>query len=150
MRKALHGAAPTDRLGPEAYTEQATAEVYAEAGRRAARRAAQHGGAIVDATSRSRRCAGCCSASWRDAAPIVAAVCAARPDVVRERARRRLEDPGRVSDADPDVAARLAAAFEPLDTDPELDLVVHVRTDAPGAGALGELAAALDGWSAQG
>jgi predicted kinase len=71
-------------------------------------------------------------------------VCAARPDVVAERARRRLEDPDRVSDADADVAARLAASFEPLDADPELDLVVEVRTDAPGDGALEALAAALD------
>ncbi|UGS36977.1 AAA family ATPase [Capillimicrobium parvum] len=150
LRKALHGAAPTDRLGPEAYTEQATAEVYAEAGRRAARIAAQHGGAIVDATSRSRAVRRLLLRELGGAAPVVAAVCAARPDVVRERARRRLEDPGRVSDADPEVAARLAAGFEPLDGDPELDLVVHVRTDAPGAGALGELAAALDRWPGQG
>ena len=150
VRKALHGAAPTDRLGPEAYAEQATAEVYVEAGRRAARMAAQHGGAIVDATSRSRVLRRLLLGELRDARPVVAAVCGARPDAVRERARRRLDDPGRVSDADPEVAARLAAAFEPLDTDPELDLVVHVRTDAPGAGALGELAAALDGRPAQG
>lgn len=144
VRKALHRAAPTDRLGPEAYTEAATEAVYDEVGRRAARLAAEHGGAIVDATSRSRRLRRRLLAPLRETRPVVAAVCQARPEVVAERARQRLADPARVSDADPAVAARLAAAFEPLDGDPELDLVVAVRTDAPGDGALATLAAALD------
>jgi len=150
VRKALHGAAATERLGPEAYTEQATEAVYAEVGRRAARAAAEQGGVIVDATSRSRALRRRLLGALDGAGPVVAAACEARPGVVRERAQRRLDDPDRVSDADPGVAARLAAAFEPLDGDPGLDLVVHVRTDAPDGGAVGALAAALDRRLAEG
>ncbi|MBX5443369.1 MAG: hypothetical protein IRZ32_17815, partial [Solirubrobacteraceae bacterium] len=70
--------------------------------------------------------------------------CRAAPETLAERARRRARDPQRVSDADEDVARRLAAAFAaPAPEEPGWDAVVTVATDE--GDALAAAAAALDG-----
>lgn len=145
VRKSLHGARLTDRLAPAAYAEAVSREVYRELGRRAARARRDHGGVVVDATARSRALRAELTGALDRCGPLVAAVCAAPPAVLRERAGARLADAGRVSDAGPAVAAELAAAFEPVDAEPGIAAVVAVPTDATPAAALDALAAALDG-----
>ncbi|HVW18216.1 MAG TPA: hypothetical protein VHB30_08195, partial [Solirubrobacteraceae bacterium] len=62
-------------------------------------------------------------------------------DVLRERAARRERDPARVSDADAEVALRLAREFEPL----RGARVLRLTGAGPVADALPEVAAWLDG-----
>ena len=54
VRKAIHGVRPTDRLDADAYRDEVTSEVYRTLADQAVRAAADRGGAIVDATGRTR------------------------------------------------------------------------------------------------
>jgi predicted kinase len=69
--------------------------------------------------------------------------CVAPAPVAAERARRREDDPSRISDATPAIAARQLAEFEPLD---EVPPRAHftLRTDRPVEERLAELEAWLD------
>nr|WP_246345099.1 AAA family ATPase [Conexibacter arvalis] len=68
----------------------------------------------------------------------------ASPELLRARARRRLDDPERVSDGTPELALAQLAAFEPLS---EIAPARHhlLRADRPPAQLADALAAALDG-----
>ena len=75
--------------------------------------------------------------------PLTFVECRVPAAVAQQRAVARLADPARVSDAGPDVAAALAAAWEPLDeVAPAAHLVV--RGDQEPHAALDGLAALLD------
>ena len=69
--------------------------------------------------------------------------CRAPAAVVAERARRREPEPGRISDATAEIAARQLEEFEPLD-EVEPDRHVQVRTDRDTADVVDEVEAALD------
>jgi len=144
VRKDLHGVAATTRLGADAYGEEVTERVYREVGRRAAEAARGAGGVIIDATARSARLRRLLLDELGGAGPRVALVCRAAPETLLERARRRARNPDRVSDADEDVARRLAAAFEPPGAaEAGWDAVVTSPTDE--GDPLAAAAAALDG-----
>jgi uncharacterized protein len=144
VRKGLAGLAPTERAGPEHYTPAFGRRTYRELGRLAAQESRSRGGAVVDATFRHRADRDAFADGLEAVAPApVFLECRAPAAVLAARARRRLADPGRVSDADESVAARLRHDFEPLDeVPPERHLTV--RADAPLDACLEELWALLD------
>jgi len=134
VRRERFGVAGDRRAPGEAYTFAAKTEVYVELGRRAA--AVAHRGeiAVVDATMHElaeraafRRGLGHLATAW--------ITCTAPPLVVAGWARDRLRDPARTSDADPDLARTLAAAWTPPDEIPAAD-VLGLRTDRPVAGVV--------------
>jgi predicted kinase len=143
VRKELAGLAPGERAPPGEYSEQASLATYRELGARAAAALAA-GGAIVDATFRRRAHRDAFRAGLgRGITEPLYAECRAPAAVVAERARGREGEPGRVSDATAEIAARQAAEFEPLD-EVEADRHVLVRTDRPAEDAVDEIVAALD------
>jgi hypothetical protein len=83
------------------------------------------------------------AAGLRAEAPCAFVECRVAAGEARRRAAARLHDPERVSDAGPDVAAALAAAWEPLD---EVAPAAHVavRGDLPPGAALDAVDAILD------
>ena len=141
----MHGVRPTERLRSGAYRDEVTRAVYRALAHRAARTVAAYGGVIVDATCRSRALRQTLSGHLGDVHPLVAVVCTAPAPIRRARVQARLTDPTRVSDADVAVAETLAAQFEPIDAEPEIDRALDVHTDQPLAAALDALAAQLDG-----
>jgi aminoglycoside phosphotransferase family enzyme/predicted kinase len=145
LRKAMIGVPPAARLPSFAYRDEVTAAVYRALGHRAAHALAARSGVIVDATGRSRALRRTLIEGLRGAGPLVAVVCTAPAEVRRARVEARLRDPTRVSDADVAVAETIAAGFEPLDADLEIDRVLMLDADRPPAAALDDLAAALDG-----
>jgi aminoglycoside phosphotransferase family enzyme/predicted kinase len=148
-RKALFGHAPAMRLPDAAYRDEVTRAVYRLLGLRAAWACAAHGGAIVDATGRTRALRRTLTGHLGDAGPLLALACEAPAALRRERALARLADPNRASDAGPDVARRLAERFEPLvrGEDGVAD-VVAVDCAQPPQAQLDALAARLDGGGA--
>lgn len=149
VRKAMHGVRPTERLPAAAYRDEVTDDVYRSLGERAARAVADHGGAIVDATGRSRALRRTLSDALAGAGPLVAVVCVAPAALRRARANARLTDPARVSDADAAVAEALAERFEPVvDAEPGIDRALVAHTDRSVTDVLDELAAQLDGGGA--
>lgn len=144
-RKRMLGAAPTDRLDADGYAEDVTLAVYRRLGAEAAALVAEHGSAIVDATGRAGALRAALTAALGDARPVLALCCDAPLELRLQRARARLADPQRVSDADEAVARRLAAAFEPPRAGADgIDRVVTVDTRRIDDRTLDELAARLD------
>lgn len=144
VRKELAGVGAHERAGPATYTTAASAETYREVGRRAAGSAQRDGGVIVDATFGRASLAAEFATAFGAAAPVVFCECRAPLDVLLRRARARVSDPVRVSDARPAIAARLAEAFEPLaDTVPARSHMA-LRADQPLEDVIGDLLAALD------
>jgi hypothetical protein len=167
VRKRLARIEQHERAAAEHYTAEFNRATYAEVGRealRVLRRAAgsadseeraEHGeareqgaaptGVIVDATCRARvDRAPLLDALRGSGARLLAVRCEVPPSVALERARRRMRDPARVSDATPAVVATQLAEFEELD---ELPAECVLRVDAGravGAQVAG-VARALDG-----
>lgn len=144
IRKESLALPPTDRAPREAYTEAASAQVYAALGTGAARAVETDGGVIVDATmghaehrQRFRAAAG---ADER----VLFVECRAPAAELDRRATARMADPARVSDATPAIAARLRAAWEPLDEIPAADHLL-LRTDQPSCAVVERLERELDG-----
>jgi aminoglycoside phosphotransferase family enzyme/predicted kinase len=125
-RKALHGKAATEPLGPEAYTASASAAVYAEVLRRAELVLASGRSVIVDASFRAREARARARALAISAGASFAFVeCRAPERVVRERLRAR-EGGSNVSDARLDLYDEFVARYEPV---LELDASEHVVVD---------------------
>lgn len=131
-RKQALGVRPTDRAPAEAYGAAETDRVYRRLGQEAAARAAD--GVIVDGTFGDRRRRGAfMEGAGASGLPVRFVECLVPAEELGRRARARMTDPERVSDADPRVASALAAAFEPLDEVPP-DAHLPVRADrAPDA-----------------
>jgi len=111
-RKTLLGATSTTQLDDDAYREEVTHAVYRALGYRAACACARHGGAVVDATGRSRELRRTLVEHLGAVDAVTAIVCEAPLELRLARAQARLADPARVSDADPAVVRRLARQFE--------------------------------------
>lgn len=110
VRKQLLGLEPTERAPLTAYDRRTNLRTYAALGREAARAGDS---VLVDATFRFAE----------DRATFINALggddvlwieCRASPSVVARRAAARGRRPSRISDADPGVAVRSVAEFEPL------------------------------------
>jgi uncharacterized protein len=143
VRKELAGLPPEGRAPLREYSEEASMRTYGELGARASA-AATRGGAVVDATFRRRAHRDAFAAGYGDRSPAPVFVeCRAPAPVVAERARRREVEPGRVSDATAEIAARQLREFERLD---EVDAERHVtvRTDRDLEAIVDAVEAALD------
>jgi aminoglycoside phosphotransferase family enzyme/predicted kinase len=145
VRKELLGAGETERLSADAYTEDVTRQVYREVGRRAARAGEKHDGVIIDATARTRDLRAELFAGLAGAGPVVAVTCQLSESTQVGRARARLTDPARVSDADPAVAAALTAEFQPIRArEAGVALAITANTDQAPDATVDDVAAALD------
>jgi aminoglycoside phosphotransferase family enzyme/predicted kinase len=130
VRKERLGLAPDERAPDEAYTMNATAAVYGALGHRARVLAHYDGLVVVDATMHRRGERAAFVAGLGRSTPVTWVACHAPAAVVRRNAERRMGDRGRVSDATPEIARAIAAAWEPVDEAPAGD-VLTVRTDRP-------------------
>ena len=97
---------------------------------------------VVDATFRRRADRAAFKDGFGSRARVVFVECLAPAHVVAERARARELDPGRISDATVEIAAREGARWEPLD---EIDpgSRVALRTDRDVTAVIAELAEVL-------
>jgi aminoglycoside phosphotransferase family enzyme/predicted kinase len=136
---------PAGRRGrPEHYRPSFTRRTYGELTDEASLALDRSGGVIVDATCRSRS----------DRAPLLerlrasgsgclAVRCEVPLELALERARGRLEDPARLSDATPKVAEEQFRAFEEIDELPAANLL-RLDTTQPLEDQLAELALGVD------
>ena len=153
VRKRLAGVGADERARPEHYLAPFTRETYERLAQNASLALSRQYGVIVDATCRSRR----------DRAPLLeqlrasgARLLVIRCEVALERAlaraRRRMGDPQRASDATPQVVEEQFRSFEELDELPVAS-VLRVDTAQPLEDQLAELALAVDacgeGWAAR-
>jgi predicted kinase len=129
----MAGLSPAERAPMASYTPGRTAETYRALGRSAARRLAGGEGAIVDATCGTRGERAELLRPLGGGSPGVAfAECRVPLACALDRAAARLSDPERISDATPEVVARLFESYEPID---ELSAATVVGVD--GAAPLG-------------
>jgi uncharacterized protein len=144
VRKARAGLQPTERAPAAAYDPEATIAAYRELGAHAAAALATGRGAVVDATLGDAEARAALRDGLGRAAPRLRYVeCRVPTPEALRRARARERDPARESDADAAIAARLAAAWAPLDEVPaERHLIL--RTDRPPWEAVLDVAAWLD------
>lgn len=142
-RKSLARLAPTARGDRGLYSAAQSRRTYDELGRRAAAAAAADGGVIVDATLRDREDRAAFRRGHGAATPVVFVECRAPAAVVERRARERLLDPRRESDATPAIARRQIVEFAPLDEVPAEAHIV-LRTDRPPERVLEDLRSLLD------
>lgn len=122
-RKRLAGLEPTDRAGPEVYSEEFTLRTYEELGRLARAELDRSGGVIVDATFHLAVERGAYATGLGEGAPgVVFAECRAPLETLLARARARAGRPS-VSDAGPDVVHRQLREWQPLDEIPAHDRI---------------------------
>jgi aminoglycoside phosphotransferase family enzyme/predicted kinase len=125
-RKALHGKAPTEALGAEAYSASASEAVYEEVLRRAALVLASGRSVIVDASFRARAARARVRAlAQRAGARFTFVECRAPEDVLRQRLRAR-EGARNVSDARLDLYDDFVSRYEAV---VELEPGEHVVVD---------------------
>ena len=131
-------------LPPYAYTAEANRRTYAALGDKAAELVAAGERVVVDATFRFAADRRAFTAALGPAAEDAVWLECRAPERLRlERAAARMRDTGRISDADPAVAARQREEWEPLEEVPCARRVV-VDTDRTPAAVLRAAAAALD------
>jgi aminoglycoside phosphotransferase family enzyme/predicted kinase len=144
VRRRLAKVPAGQRGRPENYRASFTRQTYGELARAASLALDRSGGVIIDATCRSRS----------DRAPLLERLRATRSrclavrcevplELALERARRRLGDPARLSDATPQIAEEQFRAFEELDELPAAN-VLRVDTAQPLEDQLAELALGVD------
>jgi hypothetical protein len=144
VRKRLAGLAPTEPARAEHYSAPFTRATYEQLGRDALSALRYGGGVIIDATCRSRD----------DRALVLRRLhrvgirrlvvrCEVPIDLAVERARRRLHDPQRVSDATPQLAEEQHRAFEELDELPP-GRVLRLDTSRALDEQLAEVTSAVD------
>lgn len=115
IRKRLAGLAPTQRAGAEAYTSRTTTENYRALGAAAAAAWASGSGVIVDATcGRPEDRAELMRALDGEHGRTLFVESRVPRACAIERSEARMAQPGRVSDATPDVVARLFDAYRPI------------------------------------
>jgi aminoglycoside phosphotransferase family enzyme/predicted kinase len=116
IRKSAAGLAATGRAAAEYYNHSFTHHTYELLAGRASEVIARGGGVIVDATCRSRaERSTLLGRIARTGVPRLIVRCSVPVDVGLERARRRLRDPDRVSDAGPELVVEQHGSFEPLE-----------------------------------
>jgi uncharacterized protein len=144
VRRRLAKVPAGERGRPEHYRASFTRRTYGELAREASLALDRSRGVIVDATCRSRA----------DRAPLLASLRAHRSrcfavrcelplELALERARERLADPARQSDATPQIAEEQFRAFEELDELPAAN-VLRLDTAQPLEDQLAELALGVD------
>ena len=144
VRKRAAGLPATARAAPEHYSAQFTRATYRQLGQEARRALAGGGGVIVDATCRSRAArAALLRDTDQEGATRLVVRCRVPVAVAVERARRRLREAGRVSDATPEIVAEQHRSFEALE-ELEPACVLELDTEQPLADQLVELTLALD------
>lgn len=117
VRKERLGLASTDRAPESAYAHEETLATYRELGRRAAEH--PNAAAVIDATLGEVDARAALRDGLGAAAELARYIEVRVPsDEAQRRAAARLGDASRVSDATPEVAARLEATWAPLDEVP--------------------------------
>jgi hypothetical protein len=120
LRKRLAKLAPSVRAGAQYYSAAFTHATYEQLTRDALRALADDGGVIVDATCRSRQDRAHLLEGLKAAGARALIVrCEAPLELVLERAAQRLRDPGRVSDATPQIVEEQLRDFEEFDESSE-------------------------------
>jgi uncharacterized protein len=144
VRKRLAGVAPDERARPEHYSAKFTRATYAALGEQARARLAGGEGVILDATCRTaEQRAVLLGATDGFAGRVLLVQCRVSLATAMRRARERMREPGRVSDATPEVAeaqyAEMQAPSElPAERLLELDCELPLERQA------NEVALALD------
>lgn len=114
VRKRLAGIAPDERARPEHYSEAFTRRTYAALGRRAAERLRRGEGVVLDATCRTAgQRAALMGAIEGEARQVLLVHCRLDLAAALRRARARMGDPERISDATPEIVERQYREFEP-------------------------------------
>ncbi len=115
-RKSIAGLSATDRAGAELYGHRFTHRTYELLAGRARELIDAGDGVIVDATCRSRADRSTLLGRLvRAGVPRLVVRCEVPLELALERARERMHDPARVSDADPEIVAELYRSFQPLE-----------------------------------
>jgi uncharacterized protein len=144
VRKRLAGLGAGERASSEHYTPEFTARTYAAVGEAARARLAGRDGVIVDATCRSVEQR---AVLWHAIAGVSDQVllvhCSVSLQTALRRARARLSDPERVSDATPAIAAAQHEQFEPPAELPA-DAVLRLDCEQPPGRQAEELTRTLD------
>jgi aminoglycoside phosphotransferase family enzyme/predicted kinase len=143
VRKGLAGLDPQERAPEGTYTPEFTERTYEELAAAAVRALGAAPAVVVDATFGRRRDREILRRRVGDAAEVVFAECLVSAAVLAERARRREQDPERVSDATAAIAQRLRDSWEPFDDVPP-DAHLAVRADRPVDAVVGDVLALLD------
>lgn len=123
-RKRLAGLPPTQRAPAELYAPERTVETYRALGTAASRHLQDGTGVVIDATcgTRSAR-AELLAALGADPARTLFVECRVPPASALERSAERMKRPGTVSDATPEVVARLVEAYEEIRELPAIAVV---------------------------
>jgi predicted kinase len=144
LRKSAAGLAATEPAGPEHYGEQFTRAVYASLADEALAQLRRRERVIVDATCRSRQERGRLFGRLRELRMTMLVVrCEVPVDVAEQRAARRMQDAGQVSDATPEIVAAQYRSFEPLDELPSGE-VLRLSTEQPLDAQVAQVARAVD------
>jgi len=127
IRKRLAGLPPTRRAPPDRYTPERTVETYRALGKAAGLHLQDGRGVVIDATcgTRSTR-AELLAALGAHPTRTLFVECRVPPESALERSAERMKRPGNVSDATPEVVARLLDAFEEIR---ELPALAVARVD---------------------
>ncbi len=141
LRKARAGLAPDAPAPPAVYARASTLDTYRTLGEHAAAALATGRGAVIDATLGDPEARAALRAGLGRAAGRLRCVECRVPaaEAARRAARRGLGE----SDAGPEVARRLAAAWVTLDEVPP-DAHLVLRTDRPPASVVADVSAWLD------
>ena len=103
-RKRLAGLEATERAPASAYSDAASRATYARLGRRAARALEPGGGVVVDATFRRQADRDAVMSAYTgDGRALIWIECVAPAAELARRARKRVQEPDRTSDATVDV-----------------------------------------------
>jgi aminoglycoside phosphotransferase family enzyme/predicted kinase len=146
-RKQLAGVEPTERAGPEHYSEEFSLRTYRALGEGAARALERHGGVIVDATGRRRADRDALRAGLGGgAALLLFAHCTADDAVLLARARERDQAGSeRLSDADLEVVRAQLGSFEELEEAPAGSATM-IDTEADSDSQLQAVETLLNAW----
>lgn len=144
VRKRLAGIEPARPAGAEHYTDAFTHATYARLGEQALEQLRGGGLALLDATFRERREREPLLRALRaGGARVLLVRCEVPLAVALERAERRMEEPGRISDATPSIVERHYREFKEPEPG-EADAVLRLDTAAPREQQLAALARAAD------
>ncbi len=144
VRKQLLGLRPEQRAGGDAYSAAMTLRTYEEVAAQAARELRRAPSVIIDATLGTRELRALLLKELDGAAPLVMVLCRSGAGTIRRRAEQRAAQPERISDADEEVAQRLASSFEAADEPAVRGRVCEVSTEHTLEHALDMLAQWLD------